>query len=201
MTAPTTAKRKGKPRALLPASHRPHRCVILAIDAGKVSGWAIWVEGVLSCAGVATTPTDRQLAVTRAYAIAGLLERPLVVVGETWHGRMGKAKGGRIGVAVLIGMGAEFGRWREQLDMLRPGGVKSPPIVRVLSDDWQGRLLGRGTSAQLELRSRSRAAAMAAGVAELPDDHNACDAVCIGEWGARSGEVGKVLPAAFRAAA
>ena len=179
-----------------------HDCAILAVDPGESSGWAVWLCGELRAHGPAVLPIDRQLGVTRAFSIARTHAVPLIVVAEKWGGRRWNPKTARmerLGDEVLVGLGAHWGRWLEQLDLhggYTLGRSKWPKIVRVLPTTWQPAMLGRGRSEQLKSASVTRATAQchAHGLDRAPADDNVADAICIGEWACKATEVGALLP-------
>lgn len=187
-------------------SATPWRCVVLTIDPGERSGWSIWREGVLEAHGFAQHHFDRQAAVARAFGLASSHGLPLVVVGESWSARRFQAAGGRLSTAALVGLGASWGRWLEQLDR-EPGQTlgrwHGPAIVRVEPPVWRAVTIGNaGNSAACKLRAVNRATVLAreAGL-EPPTWSDDADAIVMGEWACRAGQVGAVLPAAFRGAA
>jgi hypothetical protein len=190
------------------ANPTPWQACILAIDPGAVSGWSVWVAGRLMAHGSASLPADRQMAVTRAFALSAGL--PLIVVAETWNSQRfkGARKGRmeRMGDAVLIGMGAERGRWFEQVDMMPPvrhGRWTGPKVVSVQPKVWRAPTVGNAGKSQVvnaAVLARAMAHAERAGL-QRPDTYDAANAVIIGEWATRAAEVGAALPAAVRGAA
>lgn len=174
-----------------------NECVILAVDPGEASGWAIWDRGDLVAHGPASMPIDRQMAVTRAVAI-GDGTAPLIVVAEKWNAIMRGRGAPRLSTDTLTGLGAHWGRWLEQLDMnggYTLGRSKWPKIARVLPTTWQPLLLGKGRSEDLKRWSMLRAADWArTWHLQPPADDNVADAICIGEWATKAPEVAALLP-------
>jgi hypothetical protein len=176
-----------------------NRCVILAIDPGEVSGWAIhaWpfqTEGlrVPGVSGTAATHAERCSAVTRARSVAELYQMPLVIVAETW------TRFGKWGAAQAAGTAAQWGRWQVAIDeaqlaaMPKLGRVKAfSGVVRVQSNVWYSATCGT-TRDPREVRLQR--AMLRAGV-NNPDE--AC-ALCIAAWAEWAPKVRKLLPAAFQ---
>lgn len=177
---------------------KPHDCVILAIDPGACSGWALFKRGHLIMSGVAMRADQRSDVMTSAEAFAGDLGTPgcrFVVVREDWTVGGGKgtgARGTRWNVATILGMGASWGRWLEQLEV---SGMAARRIVRVTPATWRRVLKGVGPT-----RSRDEAKATAqlfaraklGGLAHIEPDE--AEAIAIGFWAISSLEVEAVLP-------
>ncbi len=167
----------------------PHRCIILAIDPGKVSGWAIWRDGACIGSGVARTHDDRAYAVRFAEDYRQTFALPLVVVAEKW------TPGGRFaGARTMAGLGAQWGLW---LAALEAGGVPKARVLRVHTQTWRARVLGGGwgvTSAQWDALAQRRARVELGFDREIDD--NEADAVCIGAWATLAPEVAKKLSTA-----
>lgn len=118
------------------ATPRPHACVVLAIDPGATSGWAIPHQCVLLHnvrvsdvtlieSGVARTAAERAYAVSRVVEASRIYGVPIAVVAEKWssHGAFGGARTQR-------GLGAAWGAWREQLEL---AGIPKRRVIRVLA--------------------------------------------------------------------
>ena len=154
--------------------------LILAIDPGKTSGWALFDCGWTT--GVSMSAVDRQLAVARATQAERSTGQRLVVVGETWiatgvrRGREGRA----LSTQTVAGMGAAWGRWAEQLEL---HGVPKRRIVRVDSGTWRRAVLGatRQTTEQAKRAAMMRARAVL-GHDVGPDE---AEALMIGLWAER----------------
>lgn len=173
-----------RPKMRLPAALSPHRAVILGIDPGATSGWALlYVDAhgrerleAGTCRGASRDVVDRALALA---AETGL---PLVVVAERW------SAGGWASHTTLLGLGAAWGAWLAALD----GRVPKRRIVRVYSQTWRAAIIGgRQRSTEAWKESACRVAFVRWGVVLGPD---AAEAACIAAWGARAGEVGAALP-------
>jgi hypothetical protein len=175
-----------KAKAKLPASLTPHDCIVLAIDPGKVSGFAIFVKGFLVWSDSARTHADRFDPASWAMSEAREWGLPLMVVAEKW------TPGGRFaGARTMAGLGASWGLW---LAALEDAGIPKARIIRVHTQTWRAATIGggRGIDTQ-EWKRRARVrASQEAGL--LVEDDNAADAICIGLWAIRSGEVGAKMP-------
>lgn len=173
-------------------------CAILAIDPGEVSGWATSVPPLRLPGesrwelGVAKTWRERQAVVLQALGLAAGVNRPLVVVAETW--RASGAKKGRDGreswnSETIAGLGARWGLW---LAELQRADVPPRRIVRVDTGTWTQVVLGgvRVTTEQRRARSILRAKA----VTQRADvQHDEAAALCIGLWGMRAEKVASAI--------
>ena len=181
---PATKKRAAKKHA--PASYDAHPCVVLAIDPGKVSGWAVLARGVLTASGTARTHVDRRDAVSSATRTAHEASLPVIVVGEQW------TPGGKFaGARTMAGLGAQWGLWQAAFEEL---AVPKRRVLRVHTQTWRAAILGGGfgvKTAEWDARAQRRAS-QTAGV--HVDDDNEADAICIGLWAARAAKVGDVVP-------
>lgn len=174
--------RKKKPKP--PAAARPHQCVILAIDPGAASGWALFFRGRLAQSGVAKWRDLREVIVTNAYRRAAEICLPLVVVGEKWTGVW------RHGQSALQGLAEEWATWKfAALD----AGVPKRRIVRVATSTWRAALIGGRQRPTEEWKAAAKAVVRARyDLSVLGDDE--ADAILIGAWACHAGEVAKVLP-------
>lgn len=170
-----------------------HECIILSIDAGKVSGWAIFDCGKLVEYGEARRLSERQDAVRMAVELAAERGLPLIVCAERWTaGGWGKsAKGGKKNQGMtktLLGLGAAWGKWE---DVLEDHEVPKRCVVRFPPQTWRARVLGNGA-----MRSE-HAKKVAVGYVEMRFKvvvkHDVAEGICIGCCGARAPEVGDVL--------
>lgn len=175
-------KRTAKPKP--PPSLTAHACVVLGIDPGATSGWAVFVAGHLVECGVAKTAADRAHAIARALALAvsrqGAPTLPVVIVAEGW------SAGGWKGIKQVLGMGASWGRWQEAIEL---AGVPEKRVVRVLTQRWRS---------DLRLHAKSDTGVYARArwpmLAEERYTHDTADAACVGAWGCHAAEVAAVLP-------
>ncbi|MCK6552685.1 hypothetical protein L6R52_43080 [Myxococcota bacterium] len=184
----------GRKRTVRPKpapSFAPHACVILAIDPGRVSGWAILERGVLVVLdgrpAVGSLRDDdargRSSVVELAMSRAASVGLPLMVVAEKWlmHGMSHDS---------FAGLAASWGRWD---DTLASWHVARSHVVRVYTQTWRARVLGgRNEAGGTPWKDRARAWAQHAhGVDVGPDE---AEAIAIGAWGARAGEVLEKMP-------
>ena len=171
-------RRKKKPS--LPVSYKAHRCVVLAIDPGKVSGWALFLCGRLIAVGTVRKASELQKVIDDAQQLAHKESLRLIVVAETWEA------GGWKSHKQLIGMGASWGRWALALEL---AGHPVRRIVRVSVQTWRSVVLGGArTKHAAERYARARWPAFT-----FPTD-DAAEAACQGAWGCQAGEVLAVLP-------
>ncbi|MEQ8720989.1 MAG: hypothetical protein RID81_06895 [Sandaracinaceae bacterium] len=172
-------------RPKLPRAPRPWPCVILAIDPGKVSGWAILREGRPVLSGTATTREDRERAVGSALCIGEDSGLPLVVVGEKW------TPGGRFGGArTMAGLGAAWGRWEETLD---EAGVPKTRRLRVNVQTWRAATIGGPQRKSEQWKADAVATVRRVYQIEAKTSDEA-EAVLVGRWAESAGEVGRKLP-------
>lgn len=162
-----------------------HRCVILAIDPGASSGWAIAVAGIPSRWGRAHTHDDRYMACAVAMAEADRHHLPLLVVSEKW------TAGGWMSASSMMGLGAAWGQWQAAIE---EAGIRRSRVVRVYPQTWRAKVLRprRGaTSDQLKHLSATMASAW---TGEIIADHDVADALGILRWATWASEVGDKLP-------
>lgn len=173
------ARRKARPAPSVVA----HPCVVLAVDPGETSGWALLDRGRLVASGTcdvfaAGPPTVVAAALALGLPVVAVVERPFRV---RWSNQTG------IGTADRI--------WRHHLAVAGLGRR----IVRVYPATWRARVLGPSWAVAKREAVREREGIVAA--AELgrtgvhPDE---AAAVCIGRWGAFAGEVREKLPKRLR---
>ncbi len=155
-------------------SDHPHPYVVLAIDPGKVSGWALFIEGDYITSGTARDYADRNNAARLGADAADTSKRPLVVVAEKW------TPGGKFaGARTMAGLGAAWGLWLAALEVAE---VPVSRVLRVHTQTWRAAVLGGGwgvTSREWDARAQ-RHARVVTGRDELDD--NEADAIGIGAW-------------------
>lgn len=158
--------------------------LIFAIDPGADSGWALlrptpWQSHMpraseLIASGLAKSANDRAKAIGTAMLACWDPPGALVVVAESW------TAGGWKAISQVLGMGAAWGRWAEQLDL---HGVPHQRVVRVTTQTWRK---------ALKVRDKDGAVAYANAVTRSKiTDHNVADAVCIGLWACHAPEAAK----------
>ena len=174
-----TRRRAAAPKR--PPVLRELECVILGIDSGATSGWAILSPRTLHELGAAKTAAERTGVVEQAQLVADQLGLPLIAAGEKW------TAGGWKTAATPMGLSAQWGRWQEQLEL---AGHPKRRVVRVYPQTWRARVLGHGSARKgaAEVYVASRWPGM-----HVPT-HDAAEAACIGTWGQRAAEVADVLP-------
>lgn len=174
----------------------PCAAVVLGVDPGRVSGWAVVApdgpDAVLLAAGCGEGGEAEAIAAASELAEqAGL---PLVVVAETWPVGRGRGQRDRLSAAALAGLGARWGRWQLRLE---DAGHPRARTLRVTTGTWRRAILG-GAS-QRRSASWKRAAILAVegryGVRLGPD---AAEAALIATWGVRSPRVAKAAGARAR---
>jgi hypothetical protein len=160
------------------------KALVLGIDAGATSGWAIWIpgRGVLEH-GTAKSSNQRGSVVYRATDLAIQLDLPCVAVLEKWT----PGGGVRWNPKTMIGLGQSRGRWLEQLDIY---SFMDADMIGVEPNTWRaGTLskLGRGIGRD-EWKRRAVQACKARGLVTATDDE--AEAILIAVWGAeKSAEV------------
>lgn len=171
-------------------SWKPWPCVILAIDPGARGGWAIGIEGRRIASGVAASAEQRTSAIALAVRLQTEVQpaRFLVVAAEKWQ------RGGWRSFESIVGTGAAWGRWAEQLELI---AFPATRIVRVVPKTWRAPTIGQVKGGR-EMQKRA-ATWRARGVFKLtavePDE---AEALCIMEWASRAPEVLEVLPKKLR---
>lgn len=168
-------------------------CVVLAVDPGATSGWALTYvlpgEPYLRTwsYAVAETWQDRSFAADQAHVIACTTGLPLVVVAETW--RNTRPKGGRpFPMSTAVGLGAQWGKWLAEIERL---DVPAKRILRVDTGTWGQAVLGRSrlTTEQRRVASMLRARA----VLGRDVTHDEAAALCIGLWALRAEATAKAI--------
>ncbi len=179
---------KRKPRAKRakpPPALRPWRAVILAVDAGSRSGWAVWVLGELVDSGELAIYTNDGVSevariVERARVLAGRLGVPwCAMIEAAWGGRMKPGKSGAGGYWTFA---------------LRAVGLPYARIGMVYPATWRARTLGDGMHAAERAVVRAREVVVASAIAGCDVGPDEAPAILIGRWAACAGEVGLLLP-------
>lgn len=173
-------------------SFTPWRCVLLAVDPGNTSGWAIYACGRLVDFGTLdvfdhATVAKVVAAALRFAELAGAEhteDLPTVLVLERpFSGRT---------------LGASRTLWAKAWENAR---CVERRIVRAWPSRWRAQLFGRGAGRWPQDRARreeQRRALAIAGGEHLAIQHDAAAAICIGAWAVRAAEVGSKLPVKFR---
>jgi len=188
MSSTTPRKRKASRRKPPPPPPRlvPWPVVVLAIDPGLTSGWALWAAGKYVDSGEvdALDPAAVARVVSGAMLTAELASMPAVLVYErSWSQRS---------------LGPTRPIWKAAW---KAGGGVQKYVVGFYPATWRARVLEKGMHAaptdvvrRAEQRTAARIARRRVGVDEAP-------AVCMGQCGCHAGEVGAVLPQKIREAA
>lgn len=163
----------------------PHQCVILAIDPGQSSGWAIAVSGRPTVWGRASTHAERSAACELADVEADRHDMALVVVAEKW------TAGGWASHTTLLGLGAAWGAWRSAIE---EAGIKRSRIVRVYTQTWRARVLRPRWGATTEQLKHLSASMASAWTGEIIADHDVADALGILRWATLAPQVGEAIP-------
>lgn len=189
-----------------PEHDRALPCVIVAVDPGKTSGFAIYVEGVLDWWGTADAGDSARIqeVLLQACFLSHRHRLPLVLLGETWN-----VGGAHSSPAMWQGLGAAWGAWKFAAEFLsssrrdQPGAIGpqlvASRILRVSTSTWRARF---GMMRAPKGAEKSWYKSMALQVVEQqlglevdPQHHDAAEALLIGLWGTRAAAVGKKLPA------
>lgn len=165
----------------------PHKCVLLAIDPGAVSGSATFVRGELVSfsdgAGAALREATARSAAMQAYA----QDLPLLVVMEEWGGRFASWK-------TAIGIGAARGAWEQAIEL---AGVRPDHVVRMHVQTWRSRA---GIGKRIDANAYKRAAqAIAKSIYRVNAGQNAAEAIVMGHVALRSSEAEAMLKKLGRA--
>lgn len=161
--------------------------VVLAIDPAKVSGWAVFVNGLHHSSGEGTFKrADRDAVVLDARTLAEARDVPIAVAMETWtpHGAWGFKQ--------AMGVGEQTGRW---LDSLEAHHVDHR-LVRVQVNVWRRAVLSpprAAKKAQLKTLAIMRARALMQTRRSIGD--NEAEAVCMAYWACHAPAVRGLLRA------
>jgi hypothetical protein len=195
-------KRRTVPKP--PPSVQPHRAAILAVDAGKQGGWAIFLAGRLvqfgELHGYDLVEVTRvvaallQLSQIAALPVVLVLERPAEY-----------RRSGARSFSTVLGMGGARGVWRAAWVS---AGCSERRIVDAPIATWRSRVLGAGITRlkREQVRPIEQAAARALVIRELglaraaqvgPDS---APAILIGKYASHAATVAKRIPTRSRAA-
>lgn len=190
-------RRVKRPRP--PASPRPWKAVVLAVDPGsKRSGWSLWAAGLYHRSGECRLSISALAEVVDgAQRLAKHLDIPCVLVTERpFIQKEGRAHGASDHAHKL---------WREV--WADCGGVRKR-VVRVWPASWRSTVLGRGNGNKdrEEVRKVEKRAALHLvvnyGYSPAPEDlalgPDESPAICVGRWATHAGEVGEALPKKLR---
>lgn len=172
-------------------SARPWRCLLLAIDPGETSGWALYANGKLVQWGWVDVHHGASVekVIAAALQLAAIATLPAVLLLERPYSRRTLGPSRTIWAKAWAAAGASERR-----------------IARAWPSRWRSQLFGRGmgSAKQEDARANEQLGARAeiAAGSEKPIEsvpHDVAAAICMGKWGTHAEEVGKVLPAGVRA--
>lgn len=190
MTAFPRAQRRARKtaakKAKMPALIIPHHCVVLAVDPGESSGWAVLLRGVVMSSGEVAASSIRDIESIIAWAWRCAHDRQMAVVlvrERPFGGRMGTNSSGASRV------------WKACWDSA-PYVVKSRSVT-VYPSTWRAKVLGRGWGSKPRDVVRPEEQRVAKMIRQNSEENVGPDeaaAICIGAWASRSGEVATKLP-------
>lgn len=203
MRSPARKGRRTVPQP--PPSTQPHRCALLAVDAGKAGGWAIYLAGKLVQFGQLNgyDLVAVQGVVAALVQLAEIASLPMVLVLErpATYRHAGKRSFGTV-----LGMGAARGVWRAAWVS---AGCSERRMVDAPIATWRSRVLGKGwggnvareTVRQHELLVAAQHVERELGPAKAQQvGPDSAPAILIGRWAAHAPQVAKRLPVTARAA-
>ena len=157
-------------------AYSPIPAVILAIDPGATSGWALYSADRCIASGIAKTHEQRVMAIEIAQTEETRAKLRLIVVAEKW------SPGGRWYTATMTGIGAAWGMWQAALEACEVPKVR---VVRVYPQAWRSRVLTgrRGVKTEVWDLMAQRRARQEVGH-DVGDDE--ADAICMGAWALRA---------------
>lgn len=186
----------------------PWRCVVLAVDTAKRSGWAMRFAGKLRASGATPADDATELDAILAYALDYATKQGVkcaLVLERAW---------GR-NTSVLVSLGMARGHW---LAAWKRAHQPATRVVSVYPVTWRAKVLGKGGTRRIAangggeskadrrrpsweaIRARraeqerlevAAASGELRGACELGPDESA--AILISRWGAHAVEVGEVL--------
>ena len=169
-----------------PPSYTPWNCIILAVDPGEKWGAAIFRRGDL-LVNVNSMNMEASIGgVTgRACRIADYNRLPLVVAIETW------VPWGRWTFASQMGLAESVVPWKQAVAAL-PRRRPTTKIVRIILGDWRQAIYGfRQKRSGYDWKAHAiETVRLRRGIDVI--DANEAEAILIGEYASRCGEVGKL---------
>jgi len=186
--SPRSVVGAGWPKLRLIHGYKPHQCIVFGLDPATRTGWSIFICGEYFASGVAITIEQRCDAIEKLRSVALDEELPVVVVAEDWF------PGGPCWKEIA-GQYEAWGRWDENLQL-----TGFTDHVRVQAHDWRTDIHGDGVckptaraSALKLAKALAKARVRSSYKLHVCDDE--AEAILIGEWGCRSGEVAALLAA------
>jgi len=175
---PGNAKPRARRRARTPtllAVPLPH--VVLGIDPGAITGYAIFVNGEYHHSEVAGIAYTRHLVVQYACEIATDIHQPLLVIAETWPSSF-LPNGKRMSHDSIIGMGVNWGKWLQEIEMFM--GAK-PNVTLIDTLVWRKHY---GLHRYAREQAKTMAVAIATKITNKQiKDHNEAEAILIAQLG------------------
>ena len=167
-------------------------CVVLGIDPGATSGWAIMAPGTadVRLLGSGQCRGASRDAVDSAQTWAEMLELPLVAVGERWSSAMRMRGGARTSGFTQQGLGASWGRWQQLLE--DAGQPKSKPL-RVDLMTWRMGIFGGRFRRKSEVWKSLAVARAGTFIEGREPGTDEAEAICIAEFCMRWDKVRAVL--------
>lgn len=184
----------------------PWPCLILAVDPGKVAGYAIVGSGPN---GIQLIEADAfeiagregrrlEAVVERAYVLAASRDLTLVVALEDW------GRGGPRGLSQWLGLGEARGSWRREVVLRSYGADRARSrIVQVTQSRWRSRVVpetgtedyaGRWQAFDTKgWKGAARRAALDLYLNAHVPEADAAEAACIAAYASRSDEVLQAL--------
>jgi len=166
-----------------------NKCVILGIDPGKISGWAIIVRGNYIDGGIAQNHIERKDALIYAkYCSNEVYELPLIIAYEKWS--PGWQKGKR-SFQSIIGTGASWGAWQA---VLEDAEIPKSHMFGIYPNTWRRAILGLRPGRYSREQAKQAAIALFNHHSSTGcSDHNEAEAYCIAYYCVYFEEVTKLL--------
>lgn len=181
--------RRAKRAPVPPPTLLAWRCVTLAVDTARISGWAIRSHTGLLWSGELDTHDAGEIDEIVALALRCAGTAPLVLVLERAWGKR---------TSTLIGLGMARERWRAAWQRAEQSPGR---IVSVYPVTWRAKVLGKqwASAKRDDVRPRELAAARSEARGQWsqigPDE---AAAILISRWAMHSPAVGMVLPKRVR---
>ncbi len=182
---------KSKPRpkkSAPPPSFRPWRCVVLSLDVGDRSGWAVHSLGKLVESGEFEIYSEAGVA--EVLRVVGTAKAHALQLGVPWVAMCERPWGGSMGTSAP----ASYGYW---LFAMRNAQLLLSSVGKVYPNTWRARMLPRGTvgSARDIIRAAElqTASAYVKGRPGIVGNDQA-PALLIGKWATQAGETAELLP-------
>lgn len=177
----------------------PHHAVMLGVDPGASSGWAVMFMGQLRAFGSVREERSDSHVQRDAAVAAALLEAsaqvsprspvPVIVAVEKFGA--GGGRHGFFGPRTVAGVERRVGAW---IDSVVRAGIARSRIVRVLPQVWRSAVLGKGSGPHEEMAQLTASYVQTRfDMAEVPNE-DVCAAIGIACWMGRAAEVHEAMP-------